>query len=207
MKNINKEYKSRISQIPILPYNYNNNSNNDDLLFSSERARILNRSSTLKNNENNNNTDLDKIFDKDKKKNIINKKIPNKKLILSPKKINKTPLKSYISLDIKLIKKIKNSISNNNNEKIPSIENSKNNFNQILYSNDLEDDEFIKEEYIKKYFSNICYYSESLLKYLEKDSIFCISGKAFNYICNNKENNKYSNLLKIVLNKTKIFFQ
>ena len=206
MKNINKEYKSRISQIPILPYNYNNNSNNDDLLFSSERAQILNRSSTLKNNENNNNTDLDKIFDKDKERNIINKKIPNKKLILSPKKINKTPLKSYISLDIKLIKKIKNSISNNNNEKIPSIENSKNNFNQILYSNDLEDDEFIKEEYIKKYFSNICYYSESLLKYLEKDSIFCISGKAFNYICNNKENNKYSNLLKILLNKTKIFF-
>ena len=196
--------KSRNSQIPILPP-FSKNSNNGDSFFSSERTPVLNRSSTFKIDDinNNNNFELNKRISNNNNFNKINTNNTNRSNIFSPKKINN--LQSFISLDIKIVKKIKDSMTRNNYDKKYSIENTKNNYSSMLSgTNNLMYNECIKEELIRLYFSNICYYSESFLNYLEKDSIFCVSGKAFKYIINNKM--IYSNLLKIISEKTKIFF-
>ena len=202
---------SKINKSRMFSSYFNNNTNNDDSKFSSERAKIFQRSSTFKSydgsdisdvnisNSNKRNYELNKISNKDIKNKDINKKYSNKKInIFIPQVEYKRPLQSYINLDIKLKK-----ASNDNNKKKNSIENSKQIFKCM---NTFEDDTFIKEKLIKEYFANICYYSESLLNYLEKDSIFCVSGKAFNFIYNNKESNKYSKLLNILSKNTKIFF-
>jgi magnesium-transporting ATPase (P-type) len=109
----------------------------------------------------------------------------------------------------KLINKRKNQRINSNIslDNQYTFENSK----KSLYYNSTinlenEGEEIERKEFIKKYFSNICYFSVLSLKEFEKDCIFCVSGKAFKFIIKNKSQPQYSNLLNILLKNTKIFF-
>ena len=201
--NINKNRTSK-------NHNINENSN-DNSFISSERKYILNRSSTINeepdfkadNKEIFNITELQKKSFNKNKKNDIN-------IINSPrKKINKNKIKSFIPLDHKKINKIKN-----NNNYIDTNDKKNKNENDItdqmnrLYSisNEIENEEIEREYYIKEYFSNICYYTESYFKNLLSDCNFCISGKALNFIHANRETKKFSKLYKIIPKNSKIFY-
>ena len=121
---------------------------------------------------------------------------------------NRSKTKSS-NINNKLINKKKNQTINKNIslENQYTFENSKKN----LYYNstiilDIEGEEKEREEFIKAYFSNICYFSISLLKDYEKDCTFCVSGKAFQFILENKAQPQYSSLLNILLKNAKIYF-
>ena len=213
--NINK---NRISQNIISSNSKNSSNNNIDSNISSERVNMINRSSTIKMNDQSN-YEINKIYCpniNNNKKSIINSR--NRKESQNDNfkkfKIDKKPLKSYISLEPSLIKKLKNNNSflfsneskNPLNPKSP-IGNSFKELNHLLsYNSDIQNIELEKENYIKAYFSNICYYSESILKKIDNNCILCISGKALQFIYNNKENIKYSNLFQILSKYSKIFY-
>ena len=198
-KNSNNKNSSRIS-----PNKISNNSKNqnNDSFISSERARFINRTNTIKSI-----ISLNKVFSNIKGDNVDNKNSNNNNNInqnifpMSPI-INRKIIRGTISLD----KNTKNKIKDQHYiDKKSSQENQKNTFNNN-FSNELENDEFVKEEFLKEYFSNICYYAEPLLKNLENDCIFCVSGKALKYIYENKTDIRYSNLLKLLSQKSKIYF-
>ena len=193
----------------------NDTANNNDSIFSSERSPALSNCPTIKNNEieskkNESSYKINKLI---KENNKNSKSIGNKNLnsnFVSPKsnkKSNKdTP--SQISIDNREINKTKNESPNSNNilEKKLSLENSKKNLSYTHTFSEIENEDFDKEEFIKEYFSNMSYLSSSMLKNLENNCIFCVSGKAFQFIYENKNTAYYSNLLNNLSKNTKIFF-
>ena len=162
-----------------------NEGSNNDSINSSKRTPHLSNCLTTKTSDidSKNNTNNLNISNRSKTKSSnINNKLINKK---KNQKINKN-----ISLENQY-----------------TFENSKKN----LYYNstiilDIEGEENEREEFIKAYFSNICYFSISLLKDYEKDCTFCVSGKAFQFILENKAQPQYSSLLNILLKNAKIYF-
>ena len=162
-----------------------NEGSNNDSFYSSDKTPALSNCPTTKTSDidsKNNTSYLNNSNRSKTKSNNINNKLTNKK---KNQRINPNV---YL-------------------ENQYTFENSKKN----LYYNstiilDLEGEEFEKKEFIKKYFSNIYYFSILSLKELEKDCIFCVSGKAFQFILENKAHTQYSNLLNILLKNVKIFF-
>ena len=187
-------------------------SRNEDSELISERSPALRKVPTINNNEN------------ESKNNISNKKIPlfkkydssvigsssrnNKSnVLLSPSSNKKSNYELNSNITLNKTNKIKNTSSNQVTiEKTYSFENSKKNLYYNATFIEFESEDFEKEEFMKEYFSNICYYSKSLLKYIENNSILCVSGKALKFIYENKNDNNYSLLLKFVSENTKIFF-
>ena len=196
---------------------------NDAAFISSDRKRVLNRSPTCRKTDNNFKfLSENKISGNLKKenKNIINKNNNNNNNLNShfpsnPKVNMKGIKKNPNSVDYRLITKINNSKVFNivnidhteKKDKKNSIENSKKNISHSgTNESEMDDNQFEKEEYITTYFSNLSYFSDLSFRNLEKNSIFCVSGKALRYLCENKENFYCSTLLRIISNKTKIFF-
>ena len=169
----------------------NEASNNNDSFYSSERAPALSNCPTTKTSDidSKNNTSYLNNSNRSKTKtnNINNINNTTNKLINKKRNQRKNP---NVSLENQY-----------------TFENSKKNlfYNSTIIL-DAESEEIEKEEFIKKYFYNICYFSISSLKELEKDCIFCVSGKAFQFIYKNKEHTQYSNLLNILLKNVKIFY-
>ena len=185
---------NRVSQNNIIPIQ---KSQNNDSFISSERTQIFNRTNTFKS--------LELIKSISSKKISTNsntdKDVNNKNNYPMSPRVNKKHMRAISDLD----KHNKNKLKVGNIEKKSSLDNSK----KILNNNsskELENNEFIKEEFLKEYFSNICYYTESLLKKLQNDCLFCVSGKALRYIYDNKNDIKYSNLIKLLSQKSKIYF-
>ena len=162
-----------------------NEGSNNDSFYSSEKAPALSNCPTTKTSEmdsKNNTSYLNNSNRSKTKSNNINNKLINKK---KNQRIN-----SNVSLENQY-----------------TFDTSKKN----LYYNstiilDIEGEEIEKKEFIKKYFSNLCHFSILSLKEFEKDCIFCVSGKAFQFIIENKAHAQYSNLLNILLKNVKIFF-
>ena len=74
-------------------------------------------------------------------------------------------------------------------------------------SNNINDNMTNKEE--KKYllFMEKYYYHENYKEYEDiKEGIFCMSGKMFNFLYNNKQHKGVENFLDIMIKKTKIFY-
>ena len=216
--NINK---NRVSQNIISTNSKNSSNNNNDSNISSERINMINRSSTLKMNDqgnkeiNNINLNSPNVNNNLKKSIVNSRNRKESQNMNSPKsKINKKPIKSYISLDPILVSKLKNNNSflYNNESKSPlnpigPLGNSFKELNHLFsYNNEIQNIELEKENYINAYFSNICYYSESLLKKIDDNCILCVSGKALQFIYNNREDMKYSNLFQILSKYSKIFY-
>lgn len=188
----------------------NSRSENSELI--SERSPVLRKIPTISTNgnESKNNISNKKIllYKKNDSSNNGNSSGNNKSnALLSPRTINKSnnDLNSKISLEKST--KIKNTSSNLVTiDKTYSFENSKKNIYYNATFIEFESEDFEKEQFIKEYFSNIFYYSKPLLKYIENDSILCVSGKALKFICENKSDSQYSLLLKFLSENTKIFF-
>ena len=169
----------------------NNNKQNSNSFNISERMNILSRSIT---------NDEQRLQFEDKKlSNLGNYQklsfIKNDNLInnnMGMKKERKKQIKSLISENFNKKKNnsfiMDNNVINNKEEKIQNNNYIIDGLNHIYsLSNKIENDEQEKEHYIKEYFSNICYYTESYFNNLLSDSIFCISCKALKFIYNNKE--------------------
>ena len=186
-------------------------SRNEESEYVSKRSPALRKVPTIRTSEN------------ESKNKASNKKMPlykkndssindnsssNQKsnVFLSPRnKKSNNELNSQLSLEKS--NKIKNTSSNLVTiDKTYSFENSKKNLYYNATYIEFENEDFEKVEFIKEYFSNICYYSKSFLKNIETDSIFCVSGKALKFICENKNDSQYSLLLKMMSEKTKIFY-
>ena len=230
-----KNYKKNSNKINNIKYNRNrisqniigNNSKapfiNDSEFISSERKHVLNRSPTYrKPDEGFNFLSENKISHNMKKENKnITKKNSNNKNNLnnlnshfpsSPKVNMKGIKKNPNPIDYRLVTKIKNSkvfnIGNmeHTDKKNPNENLKKNISHSTTNESEIDNNEFEKEEYINTYFSNLSYFSDLSFKNLDKNSIFCVSGKALRYLIENKENFYCSTLLKIISNKTKIYF-
>ena len=191
---LNRPFNAKNKKSALLKNNFFSRSNsrillnegsNNDSFISSERTPVLSNCPTTKTSDidSKNNTSF---LNNSNRSKTTNNNMYNK---LTNKKRNQR-MNTNVSLENQY-----------------TFENSKKN----LYSNstiilDIEGEEIQKEEFIKKYFSNICYFSTSSLKELEKDCILCVSGKAFHFILENKAQAQYSSLLNILLKNVKIFF-
>ena len=184
------------------------NSRNEDSEFVSERSPVLRKVPTrTSENESKNNISNKKIpLYKKKDSSITGNTSSNYKsnTLISPRS-NKKSNNDFIS-KISL-EKTKNTSSNLCTiDKTYSFENSKKNIYYNATFIEFESEDFEKVEFIKEYFSNMYYYSKSLLKNIQNDSIYCVSGKALKFICQNKIDSQYSLLLKLISENTKIFF-
>ena len=73
------------------------------------------------------------------------------------------------------------------------------------YTNDIRQKDETNYKYLN--FMEKYYYHDKLKEYGDmKNSIFCISGKFFKYLANNKSNKGAKNFMKVILEKAKIFF-
>ena len=211
IKNLNQQAKfsrNRVSQNTIISNNSKFSSNNNDSFISSDRVNILNKTYIVSTNEQGKNDINNNIRESNNMRKSINNDLKEIQDNIFPNsQVNRMQIKSMVPLDTKSRSKMINNSFLNNNDKKNTFDNT---FNELKYiysfSHEVENNEFEREKYIKEYFSNISYFSESFFKNLQTDLILCISGKAFKYIYENKEDIKYSNLLKILPKYAKIFF-
>jgi magnesium-transporting ATPase (P-type) len=189
------------------------NSRNEDSELISERSPAIRKVPTISTSGN------------ESKNSISNKKMPLSKkndssiiignsnrnngsnILLSPRTNKKLNYELNSKFSLEKTNKLKNTSPNLVTiDKKYSFENSKKNIYYNTTFIEFESEDFEKEEFMKEYFSNICYYSKSILKNIENDSILCVSGKALKFIYENKSDNQYSLLLKLLSKNTKIFF-
>jgi hypothetical protein len=188
------------------------NSRNEDSEFSTEREPVLRKVPTIiiSGNESKNKISNKKLplYRKYESIFIGNSSTNNKNnVLLSPRSNQKSNNELYSKISLEKDNKIKKMNSSLVKiEKTYSFENSKKNIYYNTSFIEFESEDFEKEEFMKEYFSNICYYSKSILKNIENNSILCVSGKALKFIYENKNDNQYSLLLKLLSENAKIFF-
>ena len=107
--------------------------------------------------------------------------------------------------------RIKTLVSNNPEDILNQYKERKRSINPNITTKERNNrnEHMIEEEFNTKYlkFMEKYYYQEIFKKYGDvKNGIFCMSGKLFNYLNNNKNNKGAQNFMNKVLQKTKIFF-
>jgi magnesium-transporting ATPase (P-type) len=211
--------RQTLNQYKYLRHNKNINSKdfllssrNEDSELISEKAPALRKVPTINNSGNESKIKISNkklpLYRKFESGTIGNSSSYNKSnALLSPRSNKKSNNELNSKISLEKSNKIKNiSLNVVKIEKTYSFENSKKNIYYNTSFIEFESEDFEKEEFMKEYFSNICYYSKSILKNIENNSILCISGKALKFIYENKNDNQYSLLLKLLSENTKIFF-